>query len=96
MCYWTTPLLIHTAKDCANGAALNAGTIDANPIVDADLKRPFEGLSLQTCHQMCQETADCQMFKYKSTATITCHLMKNGACTASTSAVADTNIYAKT
>jgi hypothetical protein len=37
------------------------------------------------------------MFKYKSTATITCHLMKSGACTASTGgAVADTNIYAKT
>jgi hypothetical protein len=37
------------------------------------------------------------MFKYKSTATITCHLMKNGACTgANGAAVADTNIYAKT
>jgi hypothetical protein len=60
MCYWTDPLLIHTALDCANGAELNGGTtIDQFPITVADLKRPHQGLDLFTCHQMCQEDATC-------------------------------------
>jgi hypothetical protein len=66
--------------------------------VIADVKRSFQGLTKETCHELCQNTADCQMFKFVSTsASETCHLIKNGACTKTVAGgVTDTKIYAKT